>query len=85
MGSPFKRNDPNAPYRRAAAITPNDSAVFEETQALSISVAGNVALTFPGGTTGTIALPAGTTRISVTKVSATGTTATGIAALYLND
>jgi hypothetical protein len=85
MGSIFKRLDPNAPYRRGAAVTPNDGTAIEETHALSVSVAGNVNVQFPNGSTAILPLPAGTTKLAVTKVLSTSTTATGIAALYITD
>lgn len=74
------------PYRDAFPITPSDSTVLARgIRALSVAVAGNVAVVFHGnaeGTAVTIALAQGVTPVGdIKKVMATNTTATGITAL----
>lgn len=75
-----------APYRFAAAVTPNDGADLSAvTQAIYVGGAGAlvVDLVGDGGTVTFAAVPAGTTiALAVQRVRATGTAATSIVALY---
>lgn len=76
------------PYVSGATVTPNDSTALAggATKALWIGGAGNITITWLGGTQANqtfTSVPAGTLlRVRATKVLATGTTATNIVALY---
>ena len=73
----------DAPYRRAAVVTPNDSTDLGGPRALYIGGTGHVNVTMNGADVLFSAVPAGTTlRIAVEKVKNTSTTATLIVALY---
>ena len=68
----------------AVAVTPSDSTTFNQTRAIYIGGAGNIAVTMADGTAITFnALAVGVVHLlSVKQVKATGTTATNIVALY---
>ena len=84
MPGAYRTADSTASARRAAAVTPSDSTVLENTRALYVGVAGDVAVTLvEGGSVTLVGVNAGTILpIQVVAVLATGTTATSIVALY---
>lgn len=73
----------NQNYRRAAAVTPSDTAEIQGL-ALYVGGAGNVALITEGGDTVTFTAPPVGSIIPIrfTKVLATGTTATLLLRLW---
>lgn len=81
--SKFHRLDPSAPLRKGAAIVLDTP--FRESDAIGVSVAGNINVTWPDGTTSIIGVSAGIQRLAITNIATASTTATGLSALWLND
>lgn len=77
----FAKNNPNAAYRKGVAITLD--AAFGESDAINVTGAGNINVTWPDDTTSVIAVAVGTTKIAIKKIATASTTATGLTALYL--
>jgi hypothetical protein len=75
---------PAGPCRRAAAVTPSDSAdLANVSRALYVGVSGDVVVITQGGDTVTFkAAPVGVLPIAVSRVKSTGTAATNILALW---
>lgn len=85
MAAPYTSADATVAARRAAAITPSDSATSDDpTRAIYVGGAGNLRVDMVSGGTVTFSnLAAGTVLpIQVTRVYATSTTATLLIALY---
>ena len=67
-------------FQNAAAVTASDTVTFPATMAISLGVAGAVAVDLYGGQTNVVlTLPAGLFEIAVTRIYSTSTTATGLA------
>jgi len=81
----YRTADATAPFFRAAAITPSDVTVIENTRGIYVGGAGNVAvkLAESPAAVNLVAVPVGTILpIQAIMVLATGTTATNLIALY---
>jgi len=81
MAAKYAKSNPNAPYTRGAAITPHDTNLIDETDAISVGAAGTV-VSLMNGVATTLTLPAGIHKLAITRVT-TASTATGLVALYL--
>lgn len=84
MPGAYRSADATASARRAAAVTPSDTDVIENTRALYIGGAGALKVTMvEGGDVTFVGLVAGTILpVQVTKCWDTDTDATNILALY---
>jgi len=85
MPAPYTSADATVSARRAAAITPSDTASSDDpTRAIYVGGAGNLRVDMvSGGTVTFVGLMAGTVLpVQVTRIYATSTTATNLLALY---
>jgi len=86
MSDPYRDRvlGPNAPARRAAAVTLSDTVDLPEvSRALHVGVAGDIAVIMADDATSVVLKDVGgDVAYMVKRVLATGTTATDIVALY---
>ena len=81
---PNRAGGASAPAKHAFSIIPSDSSdLTQETRALYVGGAGDLAVVMASGQTVTFAVPAGSLLpVRVDRVKATGTTATDLLGLY---
>lgn len=80
--SPYSRNDSGAPFVAAVAVTPSDSTILPETDAIYTTGAGNLVLEMDDGNLITIAVGALQYHPMRARRVMAATTATGVIALY---